>query len=88
MTIYGLCDIINKLEFQKIHNFADVAKLADALDLGSNGTTVGVRVPSSAPNSKNPNPYRLVMSSDFFIFFTLKKLKMTAKPSIGTPFPQ
>lgn len=29
--------------------FADVAELADALDLGSSVTDVGVQVPSSAP---------------------------------------
>ena len=30
--------------------FADVAELADALDLGSSDFIVGVQVPSSAPN--------------------------------------
>jgi hypothetical protein len=30
-------------------NFADVAELADALDLGSSAHGVGVRLPSSAP---------------------------------------
>ena len=30
-------------------NFAGVAELADALDLGSSGFTVGVQVPSPAP---------------------------------------
>ena len=35
--------------------FADVAELADALDLGSSDFIVGVQVPSSAPNSTNPN---------------------------------
>ena len=33
--------------------FADVAELADALDLGSSGSSVGVQVPSPAP-LKNP----------------------------------
>ena len=32
--------------------FADVAELADALDLGSSVTDVGVQVPSSAPNKE------------------------------------
>ncbi len=32
---------------------ARVAELADALDLGSSGITVGVRLPSLAPRSKN-----------------------------------
>ena len=32
--------------------FADVAELADALDLGSSVTDVGVQVPSSAPKNK------------------------------------
>ena len=35
---------------------ADVAELADALASGASGSnTVGVQVPSSAPNSRNPN---------------------------------
>ena len=34
---------------------APVAELADALDLGSSDYIVGVQVPSSAPNSRNPN---------------------------------
>ena len=33
--------------------FADVAELADALDLGSSVTDVGVQVPSSAPHGGN-----------------------------------
>ena len=32
-----------------IENYADVAELADALDLGSSAYGVGVRLPSSAP---------------------------------------
>ncbi|CAG9702019.1 hypothetical protein CNEO4_280020 [Clostridium neonatale] len=31
--------------------YADVAELADALDLGSSAYGVGVRLPSSAPNN-------------------------------------
>ena len=34
---------------------AGVAELADAPDLGSGGFTVGVQVPSPAPNTKGPN---------------------------------
>ena len=34
---------------------ADVAELADALDLGSSVYDVQVQVLSSAPNSRNPN---------------------------------
>ncbi len=33
---------------------ADVAELADALALGASGFTVGVRIPSSAPNLERP----------------------------------
>ena len=32
-----------------------MAKLADAPDLGSGVFDMGVQVPSSAPNSRNPN---------------------------------
>ena len=32
-----------------------MAELADAPDLGSGGFSVGVQVPSGAPNSRNPN---------------------------------
>ena len=35
--------------------YAPVAELADAPDLGSGGFSVGVQVPSGAPNSRNPN---------------------------------
>ena len=35
---------------------ADVAELADALDLGSSAFGVGVRVPSSALENQNPKP--------------------------------
>ena len=38
-----------------IKSLADVAELADALDLGSSVTDVGVQVPPGAPNSRNPN---------------------------------
>ena len=36
--------------------YADVAELADALDLGSSAFGVGVRVPSSALENQNPKP--------------------------------
>ena len=35
--------------------YAVVAELADAPDLGSGVFDVGVQVPSAAPNSRNPN---------------------------------
>ena len=35
------------------NSYADVAELADALDLGSSVNDMGVRVSSSAPNKKN-----------------------------------
>ena len=37
------------LIYEKIKQFARVAELVDALDLGSSGIAVGVRVPSLAP---------------------------------------
>ena len=40
----------------KLNIYADVAKLANALDSGSSGSnTVWVQVPSSAPKHSNPN---------------------------------
>ena len=49
--------------------FADVAELADALDSGSSGSnTVWVQVPSSAPNSTNPNPKPIGEGFGFVIF--------------------
>ncbi len=48
---------------------ADVAELADALDLGSSVFDVGVQVPSSAPNSHNPN--RIFQIGDGFGFCIL-----------------
>ena len=45
------CGII----FFVLISYADVAELADAPDLGSGVYDVGVQVPSSAPNSRNPN---------------------------------
>ncbi len=46
--------------------FADVAELADALDLGSSVTDVGVQVPSSAP--KFINRINALMSSVYAVF--------------------
>ena len=44
--------------------FADVAELADALDLGSSGMTVQVQVLSSAPNRKGyPSGYPFLFGS-------------------------
>ena len=48
--------------------FADVAELADALDLGSSVTDVGVQVPSSAPIKA------ITSVIAFFIYFIQKAL--------------
>lgn len=48
--------------------FADVAELADALDLGSSVTDVGVQVPSSAPIKA------ITLVIAFFIYFIQKAL--------------
>ncbi len=47
--------------------FADVAELADALDLGSSVTDVGVQVPSSAP-------IKAITSVIAFFYFIQKAL--------------
>ena len=46
--------------------YADVAELADALDLGSSGLPVQVQVLSSALDNNAPKPARLGTVSDFF----------------------
>ena len=46
MWYYNLC----AMTYIICCNYADVAELADAPDLGSGVTDVGVQVPSSAPN--------------------------------------
>jgi hypothetical protein len=46
--------------------FADVAELADALDLGSSVTDVGVQVPSSAPIKA------ITLVIAFFVYFIQK----------------
>ena len=48
--------------------FADVAELADALDLGSSVTDVGVQVPSSAPIKA------ITLVIAFFVYFIQKAL--------------
>ena len=57
--------------------FADVAELADALDLGSSVTDVGVQVPSSAPYRVFLQNFKVfVCHSVFFIvFFSMKMLR-------------
>ena len=49
--------------------FADVAELADALDLGSSVTDVGVQVPSSAPKIYKPYKYLNVKYLCGFLMF-------------------
>jgi hypothetical protein len=46
------------------NQYADVAELADALDLGSSAYGVGVRLPSSAPIEKNS---LLIIKSSFLL---------------------
>ena len=52
--------------------FADVAELADALDLGSSVTDVGVQVPSSAPYRVFLQNFKVfVCHSVFLLFFSV-----------------
>ena len=51
---------------KKTPQYAVVAELADALDLGSSVNDVGVQVPSAAPDRNNTNPEQ----SRFVFFFT------------------
>ena len=53
--------------------YAGVAELADALDLGSSGYTVGVQVPSPAPKHSNPNLLPIGETFGFVVF--LKDVK-------------
>ena len=47
--------------------FADVAELADALDLGSSVTDVGVQVPSSAPYRVFLQNFKVLYVTRFFL---------------------
>ena len=60
--------------------FADVAELADALDLGSSVTDVGVQVPSSAPYRVFLQNFKVFVchSVFFIIFFSMKMLRCQA----------
>ena len=49
--------------------YAVVAELADAPDLGSGVFDVGVQVPSAAPNSRNPNPKPIGEGFGFLFVF-------------------
>ena len=55
IILKSLADVANANDLKQFNINADVAELADALDLGSSVFDVGVQVPSSAPNSRNPN---------------------------------
>ena len=48
--------------------YADVAELADALDLGSSGLPVQVQVLSSAPDNDNPNPVPIGDGFGFLVY--------------------
>ncbi len=49
--------------------YADVAELADALDLGSSVPDVQVQVLSSAPDNDNPNPIPIGDGFGFLVYF-------------------
>ena len=49
--------------------FADVAELADALDLGSSVTDVGVQVPSSAPYRVFLQNFKVFVCHSVFLLF-------------------
>ena len=49
-------------------SFADMAELADALDLGSSGTPVQVQVLLSAPDNDNPNPVPIGDGFGFLVY--------------------
>ncbi len=53
-----------------------MAELADALDLGSSDFIVGVQVPSSAPNSKNPNPVPIGKGFGFLLYLDYPKFNI------------
>ena len=54
-SLADLSDISAEKQINISPQHADVAELADALDLGSSVPDVQVQVLSSAPNSGNPN---------------------------------
>ena len=61
--------------------YADVAELADALDSGSSGSdTVGVQVPSSAPNQYNPNQF-FPVGDGFGLFVYFERYENTYFPN-------
>ena len=51
-----------------ISRHARVAKLVDAPDLGSGGSSMGVRVPSRAPDNDNPNPVPIGDGFGFLVY--------------------
>ena len=54
----------------RVHIYADVAELADALDSGSSeGNFMWVQVPSSAPSQYNPNLFPVGNEFGLFVFF-------------------
>ena len=53
--------------------FADVAELADALDLGSSVTDVGVQVPSSAPYRVFLQNFKVFVCHS--VFFSMRMLQ-------------
>ena len=78
LTYY--CPHVNILK-----SLADVAELADAPDLGSGTTSVGVQVPSSAPNKL---PFMIKnLSIDGSLFFVLKKYGSLLYQCDNNPVP-
>ena len=62
--------------------FADVAELADALDLGSSVTDVGVQVPSSAPYRVFLQNFKVfVCHSVFLLFFQYEDAPVSGNPT-------
>ena len=62
--------------------FADVAELADALDLGSSVTDVGVQVPSSAPYRVFLQNFKVfVCHSVFLLFFQYEDFQVSGNPT-------
>ena len=62
---------------------ADVAKLADALDLGSSAFGVGVRLPSSAPFLSDKNIISILCGSDSMVECHLAKVKVAGSSPVS-----
>ena len=54
--------------YTSFNTYADVAELADALDLGSSTFGVQVQFLSSAPDNDNPNPVPIGDGFGFLVY--------------------